>query len=68
MSFIEQTILFNDQLLLIKRRIRESHLIPNYEVDVLKQWARADIILRKDGFLFLCEIIHDAEIIETFSE
>lgn len=68
MSFNRQIINFNDQLLIIKRRIRESHLQPNYEVDVLKEWFRIDMILRKDGFLYLCETIQDAKIIETFSE
>lgn len=68
MSFNRQVIAFNDQLLIIKRRIRESHLQSNYEVDVLKEWFRVDMILRKDGFLYLCETIQDAEIIETFSE
>jgi len=68
MSFNRQIINFNDQLLIIKRRIRESHLQPNYEVDVLKEWFRVDMILRKDGFLYLCETIQDAKIIETFSE
>lgn len=68
MSFNRQIINFNDQLLIIKRRIRESHLQPNYEVDVLKEWFRVDMILRKDGFLYLCETIQDVKIIETFSE
>jgi protein associated with RNAse G/E len=68
MSFNRQVIAFNDQLLIIKRRIRESHLQSNYEVDVLKEWFRVDMILRKDGFLYLCETIQDAKIIETFSE
>lgn len=68
MNFNRQVIAFNDQLLIIKRRIRESHLQLNYEVDVLKEWFRVDMILRKDGFLYLCETIQDAKIIETFSE
>lgn len=68
MNFNRQVIAFNDQLLIIKRRIRESHLQPNYEVDVLKEWFQVDMILRKDGFLYLCETIQDAKIIETFSE
>lgn len=54
-------------MLIIKRRVRESHLPPDYEPEILKEWARADTVLRKDGFLFLCESIHEAKIIETFS-
>lgn len=67
MSFNKQIIIFNDRMLIIKRRVRESHLPPDYEPEILKEWARADTVLRKDGFLFLCESIHEAKIIETFS-
>ena len=68
MSFNRQVIYFNDNFLIIKRRIRENHLRPDYDLETLKQWAIADMVLRKDGFLYLCETIQDAKIIETFSE
>jgi hypothetical protein len=64
MSFNKQTVLFNNNVLIIKRRIRESHLHPNYELELLKEWAKADMVLRKDGFLYLCETVKDAEIIQ----
>lgn len=68
MSFNRQVINFNGNFLIIKRQVRESHLRPDYELEILKQWATADMALRKDGFLYLCETIQDAKIIETFSE
>ena len=68
MSFNRQVINFNDNFLIIKRRVRENHLRPDYDLETLKQWAIADMVLRKDGCLYLCETIQDAKIIETFSE
>lgn len=68
MSFNRQVINFNGNFLIIKRRVRESHLHPDYDLEILKQWSGADMALRKEGFLYLCETIQDAKIIETFSE
>ena len=64
MSFSKQIIQFNDNILIVKRRVRESHLKSDYDSDIIKEWAGADIILRKDGFLYLCETIQEAKIIE----
>jgi len=68
MNFNRQVINFNGNLLIIKRRIRETHIRPDYDLEILKQWAGADMALRKEGFLYLCETIQDAKIIETFPE
>ena len=48
---------------LVKRSIRESHLVPDYDIKILKKWAHCDSAFRKDGILYLCEKVPDAEII-----
>jgi len=48
---------------LVKRSIRESHLVPGYDISILKQWAHCDSAFRKDGILYLCEKVSDAVII-----
>tara|TARA_R110001592_G_scaffold136659_1_gene353918 strand:+ start:2649 stop:2879 length:231 start_codon:yes stop_codon:yes gene_type:complete len=55
---------FNDKKLLIKRVIRESHLKPNFDQSVLKQWTRSDVLLRRDGMFYCCETIQEAQIAE----
>ena len=62
--FNRELLRYKDQLLIVKRRIREAHLKPDPDIEFLKKWAGADIVLRKEGFLYLCETIPDAEIIE----
>lgn len=48
---------------LIKRSIRESHLVPEYDIKILKKWAHCDSAFRKDGILYLCQKVPDAKII-----
>ena len=54
---------FNGKKLLIKRAIREEKLKPGYDQSEMKEWTKSDILLRKDGILYCCETIEDAEII-----
>jgi len=30
----------------------------------MKEWTRTDVLLKKDGWLYCCELIPDADIIE----
>lgn len=62
--FNKELIRYNDLLLIVKRKVRESHLKPDADMGILKQWAGADLVLRKEGILYLCETIPDAKIIE----
>lgn len=62
--FNREILQYKNDLLIVKRKIREAHLKPDPDIEFLKQWARADIVLRKEGILYLCETIQDAEIIE----
>jgi len=61
---VYQYINFKDSLFLVKRRFKESELRQNFDVNVMKEWTRTDTLLRKDGWLYCCEAIIDAQIIE----
>ena len=54
---------YNGKKLIIKRSIRVEQLNPNFDVQIMKQWTNSDMLLKKDGILYCCETIQDAEII-----
>ena len=54
---------FNGKKLIIKRIFSEHKLKPNFDVQVMKEWTKSDVLLKKDGYLYCCETIEDAEII-----
>tara|TARA_B100001094_G_C18003375_1_gene706355 strand:+ start:678 stop:872 length:195 start_codon:yes stop_codon:yes gene_type:complete len=59
-----ELIKFKDILLKVNRKFREQDLHPNFDTNVMKEWTRTDTLLRKNGILYCCETIQDAEIIE----
>ncbi len=61
---MNQLIKFNNKLLIVKRKFKESELKPNFDTNVMKQWTMSDTLLRKNGVLYCCETIEDAEIIK----
>jgi|TARA_B100000579_G_C22037313_1_gene491008 hypothetical protein len=61
---VNQLIKFNNKLLIVKRKFKESELKPNFDTNVMKQWTMSDTLLRKNGVLYCCETIEDAEIIK----
>ena len=62
--FNYQIIDFQNQKYIVRRRIRESSLTPDFDTEALLEWSRTDRLLRKDGYIWCCELIADAEIIE----
>ena len=54
---------FNNSKLIIKRAFKISNLKPDFDTNVMKQWTRSDTLLKKDGWLYCCETIQEAEII-----
>jgi len=54
---------FNGKLLIIKRAFNEHTLKPNFDTNIMKEWTRTDTLLRKDGTLYCCETIQEAQII-----
>jgi len=61
-------IVFNDNLYRVKRTILESKLRPDFDQDVFRQWTRCDIILRKEGIMYACELISETEILSISQE
>jgi len=60
---VNNYIVFNDKLLIVKRAINEHELKPGFDVNVMKQWSNSDTLLRKDSMLYCCETIQEASII-----
>ena len=60
---VGQYIDFNGKKLIINRSFKLESLKPNFDTNIMKQWTRSDILLKKDGWLYCCETIQDAEII-----
>tara|TARA_R100001443_G_scaffold114659_1_gene130969 strand:- start:1151 stop:1357 length:207 start_codon:yes stop_codon:yes gene_type:complete len=58
---------FNDRKLIIKRTIKEDNLKPGFDQNLLKEWTMSDTILKKNGVLYCCETIEEAEIISEES-
>jgi hypothetical protein len=59
-----ELISYKNLLFRVKRKFRDSELKPNFDTNVMKEWTRTDTLLRKDGILYCCETIPDAEIIQ----
>ena len=55
---------FNNKKFLVKRTFNLSELKPDFDTNVMKQWTHTDVLLKKDGILYCCESILDAQIIE----
>ncbi len=62
--FNYQIIDFQNQKYIVRRRIRETDLVPDFDNEALMEWTRTDRLLRKNGYIWCCELIADAEIIE----
>ena len=54
---------FNGKKLIIKRTFKEHNLKPNFDTNIMKEWTRSDILLRRGGMLYCCETIQEAVII-----
>ena len=53
----------NNQKFLVKRIFRQHQLKPEFNVDVMRAWLGVDVILRKDGLFYCCEVIEEATIL-----
>ena len=59
-----ELIKYKDLLLNVKRKFKDSELKSNFDTNIMKEWTKTDLLLRKDGILYCCEIIPNAQIIE----
>ena len=58
-----QFIDYNNQKFLVKRVFKQHQLKPEFNVDVMRAWLGVDVILRKDGLFYCCEVIEEATIL-----
>ena len=61
---MNRLITFKDKLYQVKRHFIVSQVKPDFDVNVMKEWTRTDLLLRKSGILYCCDLIEDAEIIK----
>jgi len=61
MAPTDQIIVWQDNLYVVKRRILEHH---QPIIDAWKETLDCETVLRRDGYLWFCNRISDAEIIE----
>jgi hypothetical protein len=61
-------IVFNNNLYRVKRTILESKIKPDFDQELFKQWTGSDIILRKEGIMYACELIAETEILSISEE
>tara|TARA_R110000824_G_scaffold130195_2_gene291897 strand:+ start:1295 stop:1483 length:189 start_codon:yes stop_codon:yes gene_type:complete len=54
---------YNGEKYVLKRILKESSLVENYNAGDLKTFYFVETILRKDGMVYLCNKIDDAQII-----
>ena len=59
-----QYINYNNNLYIIRRKFKVSELKPDFDTNVMKEWTRTDVLLKKNGILYCCELVLNAEIIE----
>ena len=59
-----QYINYNNNLYIIRRQFQVSELKPDFDTNVMKEWTRTDVLLKKNGILYCCELVPNAEIIE----
>ena len=64
---VGQYIDFNGKKLIINRSFKLESLKPNFDTNIMKQWTMSDTLLKKNGWLYCCETIQDAEIISEES-
>lgn len=54
---------YQDKMFLIKRKIHESKLKPEFSPTVMKEWTGSELLLKREGWLYCCEEVLEAQII-----
>ena len=57
-------IQWEDKLLEVKRDFWEHHI---KDTELVKEWLGADTVLRREGRIYFCETVQEAEIIEEYT-
>lgn len=64
MSFREkQIVTFQGSLLIVYRTFRDH---PEFPTEEAREYLRCDTVLRKDGLLYFCRKIEEAQVIEEY--
>lgn len=63
MSFNREVVAFNDKLYIIVRKFRDH---PDFPITEAKEYYMCDAVLRKEGILYVCRIIEEAQVIEEY--
>jgi hypothetical protein len=54
---------YNDERYVLNRTIKESSLIKDYSAGDLKAYYFVDTILKKNGIIYLCNKIEEAQLV-----
>lgn len=65
MSFNKQVIHFNDKLFIVQRTFRDH---PDFPTAEAKDYYHCDTVLKKEGILYICQAIQDAQVIEEYGK
>lgn len=57
-------IRWEDKLVEVKRVYWIHHV---KDVEAIKEWLNADVLLQRDGKYYFCETVQEAEVIEEFT-
>ena len=63
MSFNKEIASFNGNLYIV---VRKFHDHPNFPTTEAKDYYFCDTVLRKDGILYICQTIEEAQVIEEY--
>ena len=55
---------YNNNLYIVRRKFETSKLKTDFNTSVMKQWTQTDLLLKKNGILYCCELVPNAEFIE----
>jgi len=62
MSFNKEIISYNDHLYEVVRKFKDH---PDFPTTEAKEYYHCETVLRKDGILYICRIIEEAQVIEN---
>lgn len=65
MSFNKEIISYNDNLYIVVRKFKDH---PNFPIAEAKEYYLSETVLRKEGTLYICRIIEEAQVIEETHE
>jgi len=62
MSFNKEIISYNNNLYEVVRKFKDH---PDFPITEAKEYYLCETVLKKDGILYICRIIEEAQVIEN---